>query len=139
MPLPPSAASKPLSLGGAGALPFVGDAMQGWWQPMTFELIGKTILDHAVIETKTRINFRGVRQPLSPQQLAIKPEGQRAWKWQMIHAEPSLQLKNDDVIYYNGVRYRVMNRSDYTEYGYMYYEIVQDYATATMPPSSITA
>lgn len=57
----------------------------------------------------------------------IKPIGERDWQWESIHAFPTLQLQPDDIITFDDVDYRVMNKSDYKEYGYVVYEIVQDY------------
>ena len=98
---------------------------------MTFDLITKTITDYNLTETATTISTKGVRQPFSAQQLSIKPEGQRAWKWEILHCLPNVKLNPDDIVVFNGVRYRVMEKLDYSEYGYLEYHIIQDYTAAT--------
>ncbi len=110
-----------------GQLPNVNGAMSSWYQPMTFEVVTKTVTGYQVAETGTQYNFKGVIQPLAPRQVAYKPEGQRAWTWLMLHADPSLTLEVDSVVIYLGVQTRIMARKDYTIYGYVYYELVQDW------------
>ena len=108
-------------------MPNMGMAVAAWMQPLSFVLVGKEIVDH--VETETFVTKRtfGVRAPLKPQELAIKPEGQRAWHWEKIHAHPNLALSVDDIIVFGELRYRVMGKSDYAEYGYIEYEICEGY------------
>lgn len=110
-----------------GSLPNVQGAMANWFQPLKFAKIIKEVVNFQVVETQVITNFMGVRQPMKPKDLEIMPEGQRAWSWEMIHAYPDLVLAVDDIIYFNGVPYRVMNKHDWTEYGYLRYDIKQDY------------
>lgn len=108
-------------------LPYVGDTLLDYFQPMTFEIVTKTVLGFQLVETKSVTSFSGVLQPFTSQQLLIKPEGQRAWIWYMLHCDPSLALNPDDVIIYQGVQFRVMQKRDYTGYGYIEYDVVNDY------------
>ena len=122
---------KDFKIGAQNNLPDVSDALLDWFQNMTFDLISKAITDYDLTETATTISTKGVRQPFSAQQLSIKPEGQRAWKWETLHCLPNVKLNPDDVVVFNGVRYRVMEKLDYSEYGYLEYHIIQDYTAAT--------
>lgn len=110
-----------------GTLPNMQSAVLDYFQPMMFTRIVKTVENFNVVEKPASYYFQGVRQPFTKQQLMMKPEGQRSWKWEMIHALPSLILNPDDIINFNNVTYRVMGKLDYAEYGYLQYEIVQDY------------
>lgn len=110
-----------------GNLPQVQGAMQTWFRPMTFMIVAKVIKNYLVKETGTVVDFLGVWQVLSAQKLMMKPEGQRQWKWFMVHAETSLILDPDMVITYNGTQYRVESKRDYKEYGYVEYHLYQDY------------
>lgn len=121
-----NASSVPLSAN-PGTLPDVQAAMLDWFQKLTFTMIVKTTVNFAVVETPTAFDFWGVRQPFSPQQLRMKPEGERKWKWQTIHAYPDLILEIDDVITFAGENYRVDQKLDWQEYGYVEYHIVQDF------------
>jgi hypothetical protein len=120
-----NASSVPLSAAATG-LPFVGGAMQGWFQPITAGIVTKTTVDFETVETVAEIAFRGVRQPLSPRELMLKPEGERAWRWEMLHCEPSLTLSPDDIVIFKGTRYRVRLDASYPEYGYNMYHLVED-------------
>lgn len=108
-------------------LPQMAVALKGWMQPLIFNVVTKSIVDFEIIEVLTPTPFNGVRQPLNPTTLALKPEGQRGWKWDQIHAEIGSPLNVDDVIEYNGARNRVMAKLPYPEYGYIEYHIVIDY------------
>lgn len=121
-----NAANRPLNFQ-TGTVPDVSGAMQDWFQPMVFGRVVKTTVDFQVVETEVDINFQGVIQPYNPRQLLLKPEGQRAWTWLTLHADPVLSLDVDEVVKYLGVQTRVMSRKDYTIYGYVMYELVQDW------------
>jgi hypothetical protein len=112
---------------GAVGLPNVSGAMGGWFQPMTFTLITKSVVNYQDVEGESEINFRGVWQPATSEVLKLKPEGQRAWPWYMVHSDTSLKLKVDDVIVYEDVKYRVMERTNYNHYGYIMYIVVEDW------------
>lgn len=114
----------------AGTVPDVSGAMRDYFQPMVFTPVTKQTEAFQAVETPGPIDFRGVIQPLSARALALKPEGQRSWTWLMLHSDPSLKLDTDDVVVYLGVQTRVMGRKDYSLYGYMYYELVQDWEGA---------
>lgn len=116
----------PIGLGST-MLPDMSPALSGLLQPVTFILISKANINGLVQEIQTVINTRAVRQPFSAQKLSIRPEGQRAWRWETIHATVDLILKPDDRILWDGIYFRVMDKYDYKEYAYVQYDIVQDY------------
>lgn len=121
-----NAGSLPLSAN-PGTLPNMAGTLNDWFQQLSFTTIVKTIVNYVVVETPTTVTFMGVKQPFTPEQLAMKPEGQRSWNWFMIHSYPSLALKTDEIISFNGELHRVMARLDYTDYGYLEYHVVRDY------------
>lgn len=116
-----------------GGIPNVGGALNNWFQPMVFTLVQKQTVNFQLVETETLVYFRGVIQPLSYRDLQVKPEGERAWTWLWLHAEPSLQLRVDDIVEYVGVRTRVMGRKNYEIYGYIEYQLCQDWLPAEVP------
>lgn len=111
-------------------LPDVSGALFDYFSPLVFTTIVRTVVNFKVVETPTSVSFLGVWQPLGPEQLMFKPEGQRSWKWYMLHAQPSLVLSPNDVVNYNSVQYRVMTKSDYSLNGYMEYHIIEDFTGA---------
>lgn len=110
-----------------GTIPDVGQALTDWFQPMVFTRVVKEVVDFQDVETPEDIEFRGVIQPYTERQLVLKPEGQRAWSWLWLHADPVLTLQVDEVVEYLGVQTRVMSRKNYGIYGYVEYELVQDW------------
>lgn len=114
----------------AGTVPDVSGALRDYFQSMVFEPLQKTVTGFQVVETPSPINFRGTIQPFTGRQLMLKPEGQRAWTWYTLHSDPVLKLQVDDVVLWQGKQTRVMGRKDYTLYGYVEYELVQDWSGA---------
>ena len=90
-------------------------------QKMTFVVISKQIVDCEVIEVETQVTTRGVRQPLPPQKLEIYKDGQRAWKYECLHLLPKPAFNPDDIVVWNGKKYRVVEKYDCSEYGYIEY------------------
>jgi hypothetical protein len=111
-------------------LPNVSSAIAAWGQTLQFVVVAKGPLEDFV-ETETFIpkSVKGARVPFKAQSLSMKPIGERAWKWETIFASPSLILKvGDEIIFGEGeTRYRVMERRDWSEYGYVEYDICQGY------------
>ncbi len=117
---------KPFGTAAIG-LPNMSEALSGWMQPMKFGVICSQSIDGLVQEIVQWVNTKGVRQPFSAQKLMIKPEGQRAWRWETLHCLPDVLLKPNDDVLFEGVKYRVMQKYDYKEYGYLQYDITQDF------------
>lgn len=121
-----NAADRPL-FAKAGTVPDVSGALQDYYQFMVFSLITKTVVGGQVVETQDPLNFRGVIQPFTGRQLLLKPEGQRAWNWFMMHSDPGLTLKTDDIVLWEGKPTRVMAKQSFALYGYDIYHLVQDW------------
>jgi hypothetical protein len=110
-----------------GGLPDVSEAITGFFYPLVFQHMQKQLIDGFVQEIPIEIRTLGVRQPFKAQQLQMLEAGQRAWKWETIHCQPDVLLKPDDIILIGKTRYRVMERFDYSPYGYMQYNVIEDY------------
>lgn len=121
-----NAASRPL-FERSGSVPDVSGGLKDWLQPMTFVKVGKVVQAFQAYETPTPIDFMGTVQPLSGKQLQQKPEGQRAWNWMQVHAEPAVTLDVDEVIDWRGTQYRVMAQKDFSLYGLVVYDLVSDW------------
>lgn len=118
--------SRPLNVD-SGTMPDVSDALLDWFQAMTFIIITKTIVNFKTVESKSEVSFQGVIQPLSPQRVMMKPEGQRTWKWWQLHSDTTINLSPDDQVEYLDQTYRVMGKRDHSLSGFYEYELVQDY------------
>lgn len=124
-----NAANQPL-FDKAGTTPDVSGALQDYYQAMQFTKLVKNVVGFQVEEIPDPINFRGTIQPFTERQIFLKPEGQRAWTWFLLHSDPVLTLNVDDVVLWKGKQTRVMARRDYKLYGYVEYHLVQDWTGA---------
>lgn len=111
----------------SGTVPDVSGALQDYYQAMVFTPVQKSVVGFQALETPKPINFRGIIQPFTKRELILKPEGERAWSWFTLHSDPVLTLQVDDVVLWNGKQTRVMARQDFFLYGYVTYELVQDW------------
>lgn len=111
---------------GAG-LPQLSDVVAGWSRPITVKLLSQEMFDGDVVKTETLIDAMGVIQPFTAAQLLLKPEGERTWDWQALHVLPPFDAKLGDRVEIFGTRYRIMSRKDYMLYGYLKYELVEDF------------
>jgi hypothetical protein len=110
-----------------GTLPDPSGALFSYFQPLTLKVLTKSLVNFQNVEVAVATNTMGVIQPLTAQQLNMKPEGQRAWIWQNLYCLPGLVLKPDDVVIFQGTQYRVMNKTDYSQFGFLNYHLVQDF------------
>lgn len=112
-----------------GTLPNMGGALLNWFQKMVFTVVTKRINPDTFLveEVQVQCEAMAVKQPLQAEKIQMKPEGQRHWRWEMLHALPDLVLKIDDIVRIGATPYRVMERFPYSEYGFVEYHITQDY------------
>ncbi len=122
-----NAANLPLDQQSQGTVPDVSGALQNYYQPLVFTLVSKSEASFQVVEVGMNINMAGVMQPFEPQDLKLLPEGERNWKYWWLHAQPGVSLFPDDVVQYNGTQFRVKGKNDNTLYGYVEYELVEDF------------
>lgn len=109
-------------------MPKMGAAFRGWLATVTLKKIVQTVVDGMVTDTETLIRFKGVVQPLDPEQINMKPEGQRSFEWLQINCfSGSNNLTTNDRIVYNSIAYKIMGVFDYTQNGYIEYHAVRDY------------
>lgn len=121
-----NAKDKPISLASSN-LPNMGLAVRRWFQKLKFGVIKKTQLNGYTQEVVTELDSFGVRVPFTPEQLKILKEGERSWNWSTLYCNVDLILNTDDRVIIKGVKYRVMGKTDYTEYGYLQYDVIEDY------------
>ena len=114
----------------ATQLPSVSSAVMAYFRPITLVFVQKRVDDFEISEARKELRCMGTIQPFGARELRIKPEGERSWNWQMLHTTPDVSLSNDSEFLVRGVRYRVMSQRNYTAYGTIVYELVQDYVGA---------
>ncbi len=110
-------------------MPQMATTLDGWMNPITLVRIRQTLVDSVPQDNRTTITFQGVIQPLKPEEIALKPEGQRSWKWLQIHVvSGSNDLANNDRIEYGGDTFKLMGNKDYSLNGYIEYHAVKDFS-----------
>lgn len=109
-------------------MPQITAALSNWQDALTIGKVVVTWDGGEKVETITSMSFTGTIQPLGAKQIALKPEGERAWKWLQIHVySGSLDIDIDNKIYVDNEKYKVMAIFDYARNGFMEYHIVRDY------------
>ena len=106
--------------------PDMGDAFAEWSEATDFQLITKSVQDHEVREAAEPVIFDMLIVPMRAQQVAIKPEGQRSWRWWTGISDYKLGI--DDVVCdEDGVKYRVTAIDNYKVAGFYAYELTEAY------------
>lgn len=111
------------------ALPNVSGAVQAWSQPLVVVIVAKKQEDYLTKESRSTVKTRGAFMPMKTQQVVMKVEGERAWRWFSLFCSPTLELGTDDVVLIENVKCRVMGKKDFSQYGYFEYELIEDYRT----------
>lgn len=119
---------KVKTLSGLSGMPQMNNTLNGWEVSLTLVKVIQNVVEGDLVTTELKINFKGVWQPFSYQQLALLPEGQRDWSHYWIHAKSgTLDLQTADKIIFQGNRYKVLERKDYGLNGYIDYHVIADY------------
>lgn len=109
-------------------MPQMSAAFSGWTISISLKKITQTVVNGFVQNAETDLTIKGIWQPLSPDEIALKPDGQRSWEWIWLHVEgKTLLFKTNDRIIRNGIKYKIMAVKDYTLNNYSEYHLVLDY------------
>lgn len=109
-------------------MPQLHDALFGWQSRVTLNQITTTIDAFGrPAQKKSAITFQGVIQPLSAEELMLKPEAQRGYEWLQIHVPRGVKepLTVGDLIEVDSVEYRVNALLNYKRNGYIEYHCVR--------------
>lgn len=117
------------TLNNSNGMPQMHAAFVGWFSKITLGIITQTVDDDGNVSTTiNNVSFDGTIQPLQTEDLELKPEGLRNWRWLQIHCfSGDLNLNNDDKITYKNIRYKIMGVKDYSLNGFIEYHSIQDY------------
>jgi hypothetical protein len=119
--------AKNIKIGSYGRLPNMSNTIIGWFQDITFGVVTRGSLDFDDTEVVNTVKTKGVVQPYKPTELEIEEAGTRSWGWLMVHCLPDLVLYNNQFVYYEGVKYKVMNLLPYDKYGFRQYTLCEAY------------
>ena len=96
------------------SIPNMADVVISWSLPMVAYIIEKKLEDYELVETKKKVNFKGVPpQPSTPQEIQLLPEGERDWNNYTIYS--TKKFKVDSVIMIDDIRYRIMKELNYSK------------------------
>ncbi len=109
-------------------MPQMRSAFKGWTKRINLVRITQQVVRGQVTDQEENFYFDGTIQPLDPEQIALKEEGQRSFEWLQIHiTNGGQQLETNDRIIYNGDPYKVMAVKDYQLNNYREYHLIKDY------------
>lgn len=111
----------------ATALPSVSETIQGWFRPLELVFVKSAIENMVTKTSRETFTIAGVIQPFTNQELKLKSEGERKWKWKLLHTTPEVALNPGENFNIKGTPYRVMGKADWSDYGTNVYELVEDY------------
>lgn len=109
-----------------GSLPDVSQSLKNWFQPMTLVLLKKEFISYRIESTETRIETKGVIQPIG-EDLKIMETGERSFPLYKLHIEPDVLMNVGDRVIYLDIKYKVLSRRDYRQYGFLEYDLVEDF------------
>lgn len=99
-----------------------------WSQNSKAKVVQQFVDENGNVQNRNcYFDFDGVIQPLSPEEIKVKEEGQWSWDWYWFHTRADVQLKTNDVVIYRGKEYKIMARKDYSDYGHIEYHCIKDW------------
>ncbi len=114
--------------------PDMRDAFGDLGDSLQFCVLSKENIGGNIVETMQTVKwFTGVVQPLSPRQLAIKPEGERQWKWLTLWTSEDISLDNY-IMDAAGIQYRMMDKKNWSSAGFIEYQLVESTPAAVQAP-----
>ena len=118
-----------LSLGKSLPRPQLGINM--WSQSSRAKVITQVVDEYGNVEDRISFfNFDGVIQPLKPEEIKLKDEGQWSWDWYWFHTKPDVYLQTNDRVVYKNIEYKIMAVKDYSDYGHIEYHCIKDWQNA---------
>lgn len=109
-------------------LPQMQSAIKGWEVNIYANYITQEMVNGEIVEKSRTVKIVGVRQPLKPEEVALKPDGQRAWAWYWLHVDSKYKpLEYQQEVRIKGETYRIMAVKDYSLDGYYEYHAIKGY------------
>ena len=110
-------------------LPDVSEVMNGWEVSMTANYVTQAVVDGAVVDTEVNKPIKGIMQPLKPEEILLKDEGQRSFDWYQVHVRDDVygELFTTQILIINSVPYKIKAKKDWTLDGYREYHVIRDF------------
>lgn len=114
-------------------LPNMANTIKSWFLNISFEYVERVLVGADWVEKDPQIiNTKGVVRPPSEEDLKILPAGTWSWRWLQIHCLPDVEIATNQYVNYDGVKYTVMAKKDYSKYGYVRYTLLESYKADTL-------
>lgn len=110
-------------------LPNVQGVIDSFLQPVRVGFVTKQIVRGKQQEVTVWKTVRGMRQAMS-ERLAVMKEGERSWRWHVFYFSPDVVLATDDEIVFQNTKFRIMEKTDWAQYGYLQYNAIESYGTS---------
>jgi hypothetical protein len=118
----------PKKINELSGMPQMSAAFGGWEKEISLIRITQTLTDGLITSATETLIVLATWQPLSPEAIALKPDGQRSWDWYDLHIEGgALLFETNDRVIYAGKTYKIMAVKDYTLNNYSEYHLISDY------------
>lgn len=115
-----------------GRLPRPQLGINMWSQGATAKSITQTVDENGnVVDVESSFKFDGVIQPLRPEEIKLKDEGQWSWDWYWFHTKTDVKLSTNDRMIYKNIEYKIMAVKDYSDYGHIEYHCIKDWQNAS--------
>ena len=110
-------------------LPDVSEVMNGWEVSMTANYVTQAVVDGAVVDTEVNKPIKGIMQPLKPEEILLKDEGQRSFDWYQVHVRDDVygELFTTQILIINSVPYKIKAKKDWVLNGYREYHVIRDF------------
>lgn len=126
-PGPVLSANKRLVGEASFPLPSMRSTLLGWFRPMTIGVVSVEIIEGRSRETTREVKTSGLIQAGSPEVLEIKSDGNRSWENATLHTFPAFNVETNAIVNITGMTFRVVKKSDQSGYGFIRYELLQDF------------
>lgn len=107
-------------------MPKMGDVLRGFTKRVAVQVIRRDVVDNESRETILELpSISMMLVPMPAQKIAIKPEGERKWKWWDCLSSTELQLGWYVKTLNDGKKFEVMEKSDWSQAGFFGYQLLE--------------
>lgn len=111
-----------------GQLPNMSTTLNGWEVSILADYVKQEWVNGEITNISYTKAIQGVLQPLKPEDIELKPEGERNWNWNQIHVKSGYDLlRVAQIVKINNIPYKIMAVKNYELYGYVEYHAIRDY------------
>lgn len=111
------------------SLPNMSEVMDNWEENIIANYVSQQVIDGIISDVASTKTIKGIKQPLKPEEIALKDEGQRSWNWVQIHVREAEygELFAQQILIIAGVQHKIMAKKDWVSNGYREYHAIRDF------------